>query len=497
MFMKASFSQWCMSIVLVAMLATPLVADAAFPYAEPESVGLDSANVAELADIVQGYFDQGLVVGAELLVIKDRKTVLHTAVGWRDRENEDIMEPNTIFNIRSMSKPLTGAAAQSLIDESVLTPDAFVVDFVPTFANWSPTVTLTHLLTHRSGAPLTILTTLNDYPNLYTMALAVGTQGPQFTPGTKFWYSDSGSDCVGALVELASGQLLDECLQKRFFEPLGMTDTFSYTAGDPNDERWQRTASLYGWQGEWFKFWEPDGNPWYPFAWGSQTVYSTPMDYARFLAMWMDRGISMNGERILSEEAIDRTLTPVSKMTSLGSDLPHLTGFPGMTGYYGQMAVLFGAVDALETGKVDIIGHSGSDGTFARAWPALDLMVFYFTQSRGGLTGLRLEREFDRLLVHTDPIEIPEQYQPFLGVYQGDHEAIEVIVHNNHLAVDIPSFLVLELKDPLSRGAFYAQGRWYWVRENSLSIQFVYGRGGEVTAMKFYEGGSFTTLRKI
>ena len=169
----------------------------------------------------------------------------------------------------------------------------------------------------------------------------------------------------------------------------------------------------------------------------------------------------------------------------------------GMTGFYGQMAVLFGSEDALDTGQVDIIGHSGSDGTFARAWPALDLMVFYFTQSRGGLTGLRLERDFDRLLVHTDPVQVPEQYRPYLGVYQGDNEAIEVIIHNNHLAVDIPSFLVVELEDPLSRGKFYAKGRWYWVRENTLSVQFVYGRNGEVTAMKFYEGSGFTTLSKI
>ena len=470
----------------------------AFPQAEPEGVGLDSANVDELAAIVQGYFDRGLIVGAELLVVKNRKTALHCAVGWKDRENQAAMELNTVFNIRSMSKPLTGAAAQILIGEGWLTPDDFVMDYLPSFAHWSHTITLTQLLTHRSGIPLSILSGLNDYPDLYTIAQAVGTQGPQFTPGAKFWYSDSGSDCVGAIVELACGQLLNEFLQERLFDPLGMKDTFSYTAGDPNDERWDRTASLYvPSQGEWIKHWEPDGTPWYPFAWGSQTVYSTPMDYARFLAMWMDQGVSLEGEQILSAAAVERTLAPVSRMTSLGSDMPHITGFPGMTAFYGQLAMLFGFDDALETGMIDIIGHSGSDGTFAWAWPELDLMVFYFTQSRGGLTGLRLEREFDRLLVHTDPVEMPEQYKPYLGTYQGDNQTIEVFVHNNHLAVDVPSFIILEMTDPLSRGKWNPKGRWYWIRDKTLSVEFVYAADGEVTAMKFYDGSNPTILLKI
>lgn len=471
----------------------PTHAENPFPAATPEEVGLKSANIERLADIVNEYFDQKLIVGAELLVIKNNKTVLHTAVGWKDKENEAPMELNTIFNIRSMSKTMTGASAQILMDEGLLTPVDEVKSFIPSFANWQQTVTLTELLTHTSGLPLTIFTTgLYDFPDLQTIASTAGIRGPQFIPGTQFYYSDTGTDCVGAIVEQISGKLLNEFIQDRILTPLNMPDSFSYTAGDPSNVRWQRTASQYLLNnGDWIKFWEPDGNPWYPFAWGSQTVYSTPVDYAKFLAMWMDGGVTLQGERILSEESIKRTLTPVNNMKSLGTTDPMPTGFPGLTPFYGQLALLHGQDDALQTGTVEVIGHSGSDGTFAWGFPDLDLMVFYFTQSRNGLTGLRLEKDIDRLLVHTDPVEIPEAYQPYIGYYQGQNEIIEVFVHNNHLALDFPSKIIFELRDPRSNG------RWYWIRNTNLSVEFVRGADGDVVSLRYYEGPNVTTMTKM
>lgn len=464
-----------------------------FPNATPEEVGLIPANVERLAEIVDEYFVQDLIVGAELLVIKNKRTVLHTAVGWKDLENESPMQPDTIFNIRSMSKPMTGASAQILIDEGRLSLDDEVKTYIPTFADWQQTVTLTDMLTHKSGLPLTIITGgLNDYPDLQTMVLAAGTQGPQYRPGSRFYYSDTGTDCVGAIVEQVSGQLLNEFIQDQLLTPLDMPDSFSFTAGGPDNERWQRTASQYIlYEGDWLKFWEPDGNPWYPFAWGSQTVYSTPVDYAKFLSVWMDDGVMLHGERLLSEEAIERTLTPVNVAKGLGTNDDALTGFPGLTTYYGQLASLYGRDDALQTGAVEVIGHSGSDGTFAWGFPEQDLMVFYFTQSRNGLTGLRIEKEIDRLLVHTDPVEIPEQYKSYVGFYQGQNEVIEVFVHNNHLALDVPSKIIFELRDAGTNG------RWYWIQNSNLSVAFNRGDDGEVLSMRYYEGSNSVTMPKI
>lgn len=245
------------------------------------------------------------------------------------------------------------------------------------------------LLTHRSGLPLSILTSLNEYPTLDAMANAVGQRGPQFTPGSRFWYSDAGSDSLGALVEVVSGMSLEAFVRERLLEPLAMRDTFYLH--EPETPRHRIASLYYGRAGAWTNIWTPAWD-FYPYAWGSQSLYSTPKDYARFLAMLLDRGIA-NGGRILSEAAVERILTPISVMTSLGSAVPHPSGFPHTECYYGQMSVLYQSAVGMEA-----FGHSGSDGTWAWAWPEQDLMILYFTQSRGQASGVRLETDIAHLV---------------------------------------------------------------------------------------------------
>ena len=117
----------------------------------------------------------------------------------------------------------------------------------------------------------------------------------------------------------------------------------------------------------------------------AQGFYSTTADYARFLAMVMDGGV-VDGTQLLSKAAITRMLTPVSKST-----IP--TGFAGLRSSYGQLMHLYH-----KDGEVIAFGHSGSDGTYAWAWPARDLMVLYFTQSRGSITMNRMEAVIDSLI---------------------------------------------------------------------------------------------------
>mgnify|MGYP002063451438 CR=1 FL=1 len=94
---------------------------------------MSPAALDELAAVVDDYVDREMVVGAELLVIKDRQTVLHEAFGLRDREADLPMERDTLFNIRSMTKPVTGAAVQVLIDDGTLRLDDRAADFLPCF----------------------------------------------------------------------------------------------------------------------------------------------------------------------------------------------------------------------------------------------------------------------------------------------------------------------------------------------------------------------------
>ena len=471
-------------------------AESTFPQAAPESVGLSSAALSELADVVQDYVDREMVVGAELLVIKDRQTVLHEAFGLRDREAGIPMERDTLFNIRSMSKPLTGAAAQVLIDDGRLALDDRAADYLPGFDNEaSGQITIEQLLTHRSGLPLTAVQSVDQYPSLREMADAIGTGGPQFEPGSRFWYSDAGVDALGAIVEQASGESLDAFVAARLLEPLGMTDT--YHAGDPDDARLDRVASLYvGRVGEWTRFWGPQDEPFYPYPWGSQSLYGTPADYARFLTMWMDAGRA-GDEQVLSPAAVERTLTPVAAMGSLGSDAPYPTLYPELSAYHGQLALLHlpsGPIDGAPPADVpaEIIGYSGSDGTIAWAWPERDLMILYFTQSRGGSTPIRLEGEIERLLLHPregPTPEIPVAYGELLGTYTADfgpfrNEPFEIAWRDGELALDVPSQFVFGLD---RAGA--SEERWSLRGVPGAAITVVRDDAGAVSGLRLEQGG--------
>ena len=106
-----------------------------FSYASPESQGLSNESVRELFETVQDYYDEERMVGAELMVIKNRKIVLHEVVGWMDKEKELPMEKNMLFNIRSMTKPITGTAIQILLDMGRLSLDTKVADYLAGFDN--------------------------------------------------------------------------------------------------------------------------------------------------------------------------------------------------------------------------------------------------------------------------------------------------------------------------------------------------------------------------
>jgi CubicO group peptidase (beta-lactamase class C family) len=345
-------------------------------------------------------------------------------------------------------------------------------DFLEGFRNEkSESITIGELLAHRGGLPLSILIKagrLDAYPSLLAMADAVGAGGPEFPPDSKFWYSDSGSDVLAAIVETVTGKGVAQFVAERLFAPLGMTDTFYLTKTTPHDQ--SRVASLYlGTTGAWTRQWNGRDPPFYPYPWGSQTAFGTLEDYAKFLAMLLDHGRARStsatggsneagnakktgdavGAEVLTKEAVVRILTPRSPMAALGSDVPFPTGFRGLKPWYGELSVLH-----LEGGppaaKPVVIGHSGSDGTNAWAFPDRDLIVLYFTQSRGGLTPVRLEMEIDRLLLHPGAVDPPppERLAPFVQRYHCGFQEVRVVARDGRLSLLLVDSPPIELVEP-------------------------------------------------
>lgn len=474
-----------------------LLARDPFPVADPEAVGIDPLALEALSAVAQGYVEANEIVGAELLVIKDRRTVLHCAYGWRDREAESPMTIDTIFNVRSMTKPLTGLAVNLLIEDGALALGDRVAEFIDGFATAaSRRITIEQLLTHRSGLPLTILAGTFDFPSLLEMAEETGRRGPEFTPGSRFYYSDAGSDTLGAMIEQVSEQRLDGFVNERLLEPLGMDDSFYYVTASCDDARAGRIASLYFTQGTgWTRMWSPD-EPLYPCAWGSQTLYSTPRDYARFLALLLDHG-RWRGTRIAASGTIARMLHPVSLMMTLGGGMRFPTGFFELETYYGQMAVLHTHVEDPMHMPV-VIGHSGSDGTYAWAWPDHDLMVLFFTQSRGSAIGLSLEAEIDRLLLHPEidllNAEAGEAYAAYLGSYvpEDDRQGppfAEIIIQNGRLAMYIPGEIAYALTPIDASSSSGGPTRWRIDLLRQTELRFSFDATGRTTGFRLVSTG--------
>ena len=375
----------------------------------------------DLGNIVKQYVDKELALGAELLVIEKGKVLYHESFGVADREDKRPWENDTICNIRSMTKPITSAAAQMLIDRGKLDLGAPVAKYLESFDNdKSRSITVRQVLTHRSGLPLTVITTsVDQYSSLVEQVAAAGENGPKFEPGSKFWYSDAGTDVVGALVEKVSGEPLQKFVQREIFDPLGMSTSFYGI--DASDQRLARAASAYMKMPEgWTRFWKPE-KPLYPFAWGSQTVYSTTTDYAKFLKMMVNGG-KVGERQLLSTAAVERMLEPVSRAKMMGTDNPIPTGFRNLAVHYGQMMVTYRVIGD-EKAKPVVIGHSGSDGTIAWAWPDRELMILYFTQSRGGMTPLKIEDPIDRLMIHPGEKElVPNKLRPYVGTYIANYD---------------------------------------------------------------------------
>lgn len=348
---------------------TPL-ADAPFSYATPEEVGLTSDRIWWFKERLYSRVLARHVVGAEVLVLKNRRIILHQAMGWSDRERLIPLERASIFRIASMTKPFTGTAVLMLADEGKLALDDRVALHLPSFDNErSGEITVRQLLTNRSGfvqggGP----TGYREQPTLRGAIDLLGEAGPTFSPGERFVYSSLNTETLGALVEAVSGHPVERFFETRILSPIALKDT--YTSFSPDSSWASRVASSYRrWgAGPWERYWSPlrGGER----AWFSPAgdLFSTAFDYARFLTLWMDRGQS-EGYRLLDTATVSEALAdPAGDFAGPRSR------------YYAMQWEVY--APPLAPGALPAFGHRGATGTLGVAFPQQDAIVLFLTQSR-------------------------------------------------------------------------------------------------------------------
>ena len=263
--------------------------------------------------------EQGRVPGAVALVV-DRSGVLYQgACGVADIETRRPLAVDALFRIASMTKAVASVALMQLVEQGELELDDAVAKYLPEIDGLpiveaaeasagayrlrpaTGTMTARHALTHTSGLgyPFTSETLRDRAP-------APGESFPfgplLFEPGERWWYGTS-TDVVGRLVEVISGERLEDYFRRHIFAPLGMHDT-SYNVPE---SKAGRLVAAHQRDGE-----RLDGTIvkiarqpalTIPQPIGGGGLTSTAGDYGRFLRALLGGG-SLDGARVLAAETV-------------------------------------------------------------------------------------------------------------------------------------------------------------------------------------------------
>jgi CubicO group peptidase (beta-lactamase class C family) len=239
---------------------------------DPAEVGLAPDRLRRIDEHFTRYVDDGRLPGW-LITVSRRGRVAHlSCYGSRDIEAGLPVEPDTLWRIYSMTKPVTSVAAMMLYEEGAFALTDPVAAFIPSFAGVrvytggsdqrpvtvpaTEPVRIWHLMTHTAGLTYgfhrahpcdalyrTAGFDVDTRPGV-TLAEACDIWAGiplLFQPGTEWNYSVA-TDVLGRVVEVVSGQRLDEFFAQRILGPLGMTDTGFYAA----QADLPRLAALYG-----------------------------------------------------------------------------------------------------------------------------------------------------------------------------------------------------------------------------------------------------------
>jgi len=274
----------------------------------------DTARERALDAVLESAITADDLPGVTVLVTTKDSILYHRAFGVLDPVAGHPLGPDAVFNIASMTKPITSVAAMMLVGEGKLGLDDPASRYLPELEGRevlvsadsasgtvvtrpaSREITVRDLLRHTSGIAY-------SFSNRELRAVEKWTQISDrdaplvHDPGTRWTYG-MGTAQVGWIVENVSGMPLEEFLRDRIFEPLGMDETsFSLPAAQAS-----RLMTLYRRQdGRLIPRPRPDSIS--TAGRGDGGLVSTAGDYARFMQMVLGNGV-WRGTRLVSEASM-------------------------------------------------------------------------------------------------------------------------------------------------------------------------------------------------
>ncbi|MEZ5757504.1 MAG: serine hydrolase domain-containing protein [Emcibacteraceae bacterium] len=305
--------------------------------------GMSIERLSRIDGVMQDYIDQEKIGGAVVYVTRNGMPVYHKAFGMRDIASKDPMKHDNMFRIASQSKAITSVGIMILQEQGKLLIGDTVGKYLPEYMETTVAeddgnggyrvvpakrkITIRDLLTHTAGISYGTgpgeaawkeagiygwYFADRDEPIRNTVRrIASLPQAAQ--PGEQFVYGYN-TDILGAVIEVISGQSLDQFIKENILDPLHMHDTAYYVPKEKVD----RLATVYSLKGDKISLADNPGQmdggrhvgqghyvngPRKSFSGGAGLI-STTHDYGTFLQMMLNGG-ELNGTRILSRKTVE------------------------------------------------------------------------------------------------------------------------------------------------------------------------------------------------
>ncbi len=342
--------------------------------------------------------DKGQVAGVSYALIKDGKLAALNVFGNQSLGGPALTE-NTLFRIRSMSKPITGVAMMQLYEKGLWKPEDPVSKWFPELANLKVATspdnldnlvpanhvpTMRELFTHTAGFGYGLSNSNavdrafierspmfeKDMPSMIRRVSEIPLLAQ---PGAKWSYSIA-IDIQGALVEKMSGMKFGDYLEKNIFAPLGMKDSGFWLTSEADKARFATVYQRNATTGALEVFPDPVGRDFVTRDHeesGGGGLISTLHDYARFTQMLLNKG-ELDGQRILKPETVEMMFTNqvpagVNRLWGFGGSLSGPTSerspqAEGTFSWFGIDGTWFWADAKNNLGFVGMIQRRGNGG---------------------------------------------------------------------------------------------------------------------------------------
>jgi len=423
--------------VLASILGTAVAADAAKPAPAPVVAPEPPPPLvvpAAIDSALKSLVDSKQIIGVSALVYERGQEAYFGAFGLADRENNKPFARDTIVQIFSMTKPITGVALMQLWERGKFDLDAPLSVYLPEFAetrvyagldaNGEPKyeppkrpITVRDILRHTAGlhgdgSPEAVTAIYRQIdprnPNnpLSEVSARLAKIPLSYQPGTQWKYSDV-VDVQAWLVEKLSGVPFDQYLKLHILRPLGMSTT-RYTIL-PTDPDRPRLAALYtrNDDGTFTRQSDEEAFSFNSAAWpqkpGSFGLVSTLDDYMKFARMLLGGG-KLGRARILKPETVRLMATDaMPKEVTDKSWLPS----KGQVGFGIDFAVRIAPPkDAKESsGTVGEFFWDGAASTLFWVDPKNSIAAVLFTQMRP-FDKVHLHKAFRDAVYRNDPIAL-------------------------------------------------------------------------------------------